>query len=123
MVVQDQEKLIILLNLIKHQQQNIDKIYLYIKDSLELMYQLLVNGREKVETGNLKILKASVGYSQKNDNVYEILKNYNPIKKMRVLVVLDDMIVDMDSNKKLSSIVIELFLRERKLTVSLVFTS
>ena len=87
------------------------------------MYQLLVNGREKVETGNLKILKASVGYSQKNDNVYEILKNYNPIKKMRVLVVLDDMIVDMDSNKKLSSIVIELFLRERKLTVSLVFTS
>ena len=87
------------------------------------MYQLLVNGREKVETGNLKILKASVGYSQKNDNVYEILKNYNPIKKMRVLVMLDDMIVDMDSNKKLSSIVIELFLRERKLTVSLVFTS
>ena len=38
-----------LLNLIKHQQPDINKIYLYVKDPFELKYQLLTTGREKVE--------------------------------------------------------------------------
>ena len=38
-----------------------------------------------------------------------------------MLIVFDDMIVDMESNKKLSPIVTELFLRGRKLKISLVF--
>ena len=37
-----------LLNLIKHQQPDIEKIYLYTKDSFESKYQLLINGRKKV---------------------------------------------------------------------------
>ena len=37
-----------LLNLIKHQRSNIAKIYLYAKDSFQVKYQLLINGREKV---------------------------------------------------------------------------
>ena len=41
--------------------------------------------------------------------------------KRRVLIVFDDMIADMDSNKKSSPIVTELFLRGRKLNISLVF--
>ena len=44
-----------LLNLIKHQRQDVDKIYLYIKDPFETKYQLLIKGREKVEIKNLKI--------------------------------------------------------------------
>ena len=36
-------------------------------------------------------------------------------------MVFDDMIVDMEANKRLSSIVTELFLRSRKLSISLVF--
>ena len=42
---------------------------------------------------------------------------------MRVLTVLDDLIVDMESNKKLRSIVTKLILRGRKLNISFVFIS
>ena len=44
----------VLLNLIKHQQLDIDRIYLYVKDPFESKYQLLINGREKVGIANLK---------------------------------------------------------------------
>ena len=37
-----------LLNLVKHQRPDTDKIYLYVKNPFELKYQLLINGREKV---------------------------------------------------------------------------
>ena len=43
--------------------------------------------------------------------------------KKEILIVFDDMIADMESNKKLSPIVTEFFLRERKLNISLVFIS
>ena len=45
----------VLLNLMKHQRPDIDKIYLYVKDPFESKYQLLIKGREKVGTENLKI--------------------------------------------------------------------
>ena len=44
-----------LLNLVKHQRPDFDKIYLYIKDPLESNNQLLVNGSEKVGIENLEI--------------------------------------------------------------------
>ena len=62
-------------------------------------------------------------YSQTIDDVYENLDDYNPRKKRRVLIVFDDMIADMESNEKLSLIVIELFLRGRKLNILLVLIS
>ena len=42
---------------------------------------------------------------------------------MKVIIVFDDMITGMESNKKLSSIVTELFLRRRELNVLIVFIS
>ena len=84
---------------------------------------MLINGREKVGIENLKNPKAFIDYSQTIDDVYENLEDYNPTKKRRVLIVFDDMIADMESNKKLSPKVTELFLRGRKLNISLVFTS
>ena len=110
-----------LLDLIKHQEPDIDKIYLYVKDPFELKYQLLINGREKVGVEILKNPKAFIDYSQTIDDVYENLEHYYPTKKSRVLIVFDDMIANMESNKKLNPIVTELFLRERKLNISLVF--
>ena len=65
---------------------------------------------------------AFIDYSQTIDDVYENLKDYNQTKKRRVLIVFD-MIADMESKKKLSPIVTELFLRGRKLNISLVFIS
>ena len=112
-----------LLNLIKHQRPDLDKIYLYVKDPFESKYQLLINGREKVRTENFKNPKALIDYSQTFDDVYENLEDYNPTKKKRVLLVFDDMIADMESNEKLSPIVTELSLRGRKLNISLAFIS
>ena len=42
----------VLLNLIKYQQPDIEKIYLYMKDPFESKYQLLINGREKAGIKN-----------------------------------------------------------------------
>ena len=74
-----------LLNLIKHQQPDIDKLFLYIKDPFESKYQLLINGREKLGIHNLKNPKAFTDYSQTTDDVFENLEDYNPTKKKRVL--------------------------------------
>ena len=49
-------------------------------------------------------------------NVYKNIEEYNPEKKRKVLIVLDDMIADMISDKKLNSISTEPFIRGRKLT-------
>ena len=87
-----------LLNLIKHQQLDIDNIYVYVKDPFESKYHLLINGREKVGIELLKNLKIFIDYSQTTDDVYENLKGYNRKNGGRGLIVFDDMIADMESN-------------------------
>ena len=52
----------VLLNLIKQQRPNIDKIYLYVKGPFESKYQLLINGTENVRIENLKNPKAFIDY-------------------------------------------------------------
>ena len=99
----------VLLNVIKHQRRDIDKIYSYLKDPSESKYQLFINEREKVRAENLINPKAFTDYSQTIDDVYGNLEDYNPLKKRRVLIEFDDMIEDMESNKKLIPIVTELF--------------
>ena len=54
-------------------------------------------------------------------NIFKNIEEYNPNKKHKTLIVFDDMIVDMLSNKKLNPIVTEWFIRGRKLNNSLVF--
>ena len=71
---------------------------------------------------DLKYPKKFIDYSQTVDDIYENLE-YNPIKKRKVLIVLDDIIADMECNKKLIPTVTELFSRGRTLKVSLVFIS
>ena len=87
-----------LLNLIKYQRPNIDKIYLYVKDTFKSKYQSLINRGEKVGIENLKNAKAFIDYSQKN-NVYENLEDYNLTKKRRLLIVFEDIIANIESNK------------------------
>ena len=76
---------------------------------------------KKYELKISKIQKAFIDYSQTIDEVYENFEDYNLTMKKWVLIVFDDMIAYMDSNKKLSPIVTELLLRGRKLNISLVF--
>ena len=99
-----------LLNLIKNQRPDTDKIYLFFKDPFESKYQLLTNGRENI---GIKKFKSITDYSQ----------TINPSKKWRVLIVFDNLISDMEPNQKLSPIVTELFLRGKKLNISIMFIS
>ena len=89
-----------LLNLIKLQQPDIDKIYLYVKDPFKSKYQLLINGREKVGIEIFVRPRAFIDCSQMIGDCYENLEDYNQAKKIRVLIVFDDMIGDIKSNKK-----------------------
>ena len=54
-------------------------------------------------------------------HVYKNINYYNPDKENKILIVFDDMIAEMVYNKKLYSIVTELFIRGTKLNISLVF--
>ena len=74
-----------LLNLIKSERSDIDKIYFYVKDPFESKYQLLIKKWEKVGIKELKHLKAYVGY--------------NPTRKRKVLIVFDIMIADTEAKK------------------------
>ena len=70
----------VLLNLIKNQQPNTKKIYLYIKDPFESKYQVLINEKEEVGIKKFKNPKSFIDYSQTIDDIYENL-DYNPTKK------------------------------------------
>ena len=54
-------------------------------------------------------------------DVYKNIEEYNIGKNCKILIVFDDMIADMINNKKLNPIVTELFIRGRKLNISIVF--
>ena len=108
------------MNLINNQPY-IDKIYLYAKDPYEANYQYLINKREKVGLDHFKDRKAFVEYSNDMEDVYRNIENYNPGKKCKILIVFDDMIADLINNKKLNPVVTELFIRDRKLNISIVF--
>ena len=54
-------------------------------------------------------------------DAYKNIEDYNLNKKRKVLTVFDDTIAAMINNKKLNSIVTELFIRGRKLNISIVF--
>ena len=56
-------------------------------------------------------------------NVYKNIEEYNLGKKRKVLIVFDDMIVGMINNKKLNPVVAEIFIRGRKLNLSIVFNT
>ena len=109
-----------LLNLIK-EQDDIDKIYLYAKDLSEPKYEFLIKKREDAGIKHFNDTEAFIECSNTMDDVYENIDNYNPSRKRKILIVFDDMIADIMTNKKFQAIIKELFIRCRKLNISLVF--
>ena len=65
--------------------------------------------------------KDFIEYSNDIDDIYKNIDEHYPNKNRKRLIVFDDMIAGMLSNKKLSKTVTELFIKGRKLNVSLVF--
>ena len=109
-----------LLNLIENK-PDIDKIYLYAKDPYESKYQYFINKREGVGINHFNDPKAFIEYSNNMRDIYKNIDEYNVNKENRILLVFDDIIADMIHNKKLNSMITELFIRGRKLNISLVF--
>ena len=63
--------------------------------------------------------KDFIKYSDDLNDIYKNIEECNPNKKRKILIVFDDMIADMPSNKKLNLVLNELFITGRKLNISL----
>ena len=100
---------------------DIDKIYLYAKYSYKAKYKLLINKRENTGLKYFNDSKVCIEYSNDMDDIYKNIEEYNPNRKRKILIVFDDMIADMLSNKKFNPIVTELFIKGGKIRISLVF--
>ena len=100
---------------------SIDKIYLYAKDTDEDKYQYLINKREQVGIKNLNDPHTFIEYSNNMNDVLEDINNYNKKRDKIVLIIFDDMIADIMRSEKFKAIVKELFIRCRKLNISIVF--
>ena len=94
---------------------------MYAKAPYEAKYQYLINIREKVRIDHHDDLKAYIEYSNDKHEIYKNINEYYPDKENKIIVVFDDMTADMINNKKLNSIVTELFIRGSKLNISIVF--
>ena len=99
----------------------IDKIYLYAKDINEPKYEYLINNRERAGTKNVNDPHDFIEYSDDMDDVLDDINNYNKNRDKKVLIVFDDMIADIEYNKKFKRIIKELFYRACKINVSIVF--
>ena len=94
---------------------------MYARDPYEAKYQYLINKREGVGINHFNNPKAFTEYSNDMHDIYKNIDEYNLDKENKILITFDDMIVDMIHNKKLNLIVTELFIRGRKLNISLAF--
>ena len=109
-----------LLNLI-NEQKDIDKIYLYAKDLSEPKYEFLIKNRENTGIKHVNDSNAFMECSNTMDDIYKNIYEYNPNRKREILIVFDDMIAYIMTKKKFQSLIKELFIRCRKLNISLVF--
>ena len=92
---------------------------MYAKDLRESKYEYLIKNRENAEINHLNDSKAFIECSM--DDIYENINNYKPNRKRKILIVFADMIADIMTNKKFQSLIKDMFIRCRKLNISLVF--
>ena len=111
-----------LLNLI-NEQHDIDKIYLYSRDLNEPQYKILIKKRKDAEIKHLNDPNVFIECSNRMDDVSENIHDYNSSRKRKILIAFDDMIADIMKNKKFQAIIKELFIRCRKLNISLALTT
>ena len=74
-------------------QPDIDKIYLYTKDSYEAKYKYLINKREKVGLNHYDGPKAFIKYSDDTKDVYKNIYEYIADKEGKILIVFNDMMI------------------------------
>ena len=69
-------------------------------DANEAKYQYIITNLEKGSLSNLEDTKVFIEYSNIMQDVYEIIEEYNLNRKCNVLIIFNDMIVDIITNKK-----------------------
>ena len=94
---------------------------MYAKDLSEPKCQFLIEKCENAGIKNLNDPSAFIEYPNTMDDVYNNIDYYNPKRKRKILIVFDDMIADIMTNKRFQAIIKELFITCRKLNISLVF--
>ena len=109
-----------MLNLI-NEQHDIDKIYLYTRDLNEPKYEILIKKYKDAGIKHLNDPNAFIECSNMMNDVYENIHDYNSSRQRKILIVFDNMITDIMTNKRFQAIIKELFIRCRKLNISLVF--
>ena len=104
-----------------NEQDDIDKIYFYAKDLSEPQYEYLIKKRKNSVIRHFDDLNALIECSNTLDDVYKNIDDYKPSRKRKILIVFDDMVADVKSNKKLQFKIKELFIKFKRLNISLVF--
>ena len=79
---------------------------------------MLNNKKESTGLKYLNDSKAFIKFSNDRGDIYENIEEYNSNKQRKLLIVFDDLIVDMLSNKEHNPIVTELSIRNKKLNFS-----
>ena len=110
-----------LLNSIQKHNNIIDKIYLYAKDLEKPKYKLLINKGEQAGITNFNDPTAFIEHSNSMDDILDNIEDYNKKRKRKILIIFDDMIFHVMSDKKAQQILKDLFIRCRKLNISLCF--
>ena len=111
----------LILNSIQRDNNIIDKIYLYAKDLEEPKYQLLINKREKAGINFDNDPNTFIEYSNSMNDILSDIEDYNKKRKRKILIIFDDMISHVMPDKKAQQILKDLFIKCRKLNISLCF--
>ena len=93
----------------------------FAKAFSESKYKFLIKKREDVGIKYCNDPNAFIECSNNMDDVYKNIDDYNPNRKRKILIMFDDMTADIMTNKKFQAIIKELFIRCRKLNISLMF--
>ena len=88
---------------------------------IKFICEFLIKRRENGGTKYLNDPNAFIECSNTMDDVYENIDNHNSNRKRKILIVFDDMIADIMTNKKFQAIIKELFIRCGKLNILLLF--
>ena len=88
---------------------------MYAEDLNKPKYQFFIEKGENEGIRHFNNPNAFIECSNTMDDVYENIDNYNVIRKREKIIVLDDMIADIMTNRRFQAIIKELFIRCRKL--------
>ena len=85
------------------------------------MYEILIKKRENAGINHLDNPNAFIECFNTMDDLYEKINDYSPSRKIKILIVFDDVIAGIMNIKEFKSIIKELYIRCRKLNISPAF--